>query len=84
MFQGDSHSVERRDRDDGLEVETELTRKQRDYLETVKLSAGELLGVINDIPDFSKIEAGRMDLEEILYDPCECLDVWPLSACLHS
>ena len=57
-----------------LALETELTREQREYLETVKLSADSLLGVINDILDFSKIEAGKMDLEEIRYDLRECLE----------
>jgi two-component system, sensor histidine kinase and response regulator len=57
-----------------LALETELTREQRDYMQTVKLSADSLLSVINDILDFSKIEAGKMDLEEIRYDLRECLE----------
>jgi signal transduction histidine kinase/DNA-binding response OmpR family regulator len=57
-----------------LAMETELTREQRDYLHTVKLSADALLNVINDILDFSKIEAGKVDLEEVDFDLCECVE----------
>jgi CheY-like chemotaxis protein len=57
-----------------LVMGTELTWEQRDYLEAVKLSADSLLDVINDILDLSKIEACRVELEEIDFDLCECVE----------
>jgi PAS domain S-box-containing protein len=57
-----------------LVLETELTREQRDYLDTVKLSADALLSVINAILDFSKIEAGKVNLEEADFELRECME----------
>ena len=46
-----------------LALKTDLTPKQRDYVQKVHRSAEGLLGIINDILDFSKIEAGKLELE---------------------
>ena len=51
-----------------LALETELTREQREYMETVKLSADFLLSIINDVLDFSKMEAGRSDFDPHDFD----------------
>lgn len=57
-----------------LVLDTELTREQRECLETVDLSANSLLTVINDVLDFSKIEAGKVELENIDFNLRDCLE----------
>jgi two-component system sensor histidine kinase/response regulator len=57
-----------------LALATELTPEQREYLDTVKLSADSLLCVINDVLDFSKMEAGKSDLDVIDFDLRDCLE----------
>ena len=47
---------------------TNLTDKQRRYVEQIRGSGTQLLHVINDILDFSKIEAGKLVLEDIPFD----------------
>jgi two-component system sensor histidine kinase/response regulator len=67
-----------------LVLQTELTREQRDYLETARFSAESLLSVINDILDFSKIEAGKVELESIDFDLRECLETTLRSLALRA
>jgi signal transduction histidine kinase/CheY-like chemotaxis protein/HPt (histidine-containing phosphotransfer) domain-containing protein len=48
-----------------LALQTNLDKKQRNYIEKVHRAGENLLGIINDILDFSKIEAGKLGLEAI-------------------
>jgi PAS domain S-box-containing protein len=57
-----------------LALKTDLTPKQRDYLNKIQSSANSLLGIINDILDFSKIEAGKLDMEAVEFDLSQTLD----------
>jgi PAS domain S-box-containing protein len=57
-----------------LALKTELTPKQRDYLEKIKTAGNSLLGIINDILDFSKIEAGKLEMEAIAFNLDEVMD----------
>jgi len=43
--------------------QTELARRQHDYVNKGQSAAKSLLSILNDILDFSKIEAGRMSLD---------------------
>ena len=57
-----------------LALETELTSEQREYMETVKLSADSLLSLINEILDFSKMEAGKIELEILDFNLRDCVE----------
>lgn len=51
-----------------LLLASQLNEEQQEQAQTIKRSAGSLLGIINDILDLSKIEAGKLDLEPIDFD----------------
>jgi two-component system, sensor histidine kinase and response regulator len=46
-----------------LALDTDLTDGQRQFLQTAKAAADNLLGMINELLDFAKIEAGKMELD---------------------
>ena len=48
-----------------LVLATDLTARQRDYVDKIMTAARSLLRLINDVLDFSKIDAGKMSLEEL-------------------
>ena len=56
-----------------LALLTDLTAKQRDYLEKIDSSSGTLLHLIDDLLDLSKVEAGKLTLETINFSLDACL-----------
>ncbi len=51
-----------------LVLGTQLAAQQKEYLQTVKISADSLLSLLNRVLDLSKIEAGELELDEIDFD----------------
>jgi len=51
-----------------LTLATELTSKQREYLEMARHSAQSLLTVLNDIVDYARIEVGALELAKTPFD----------------
>lgn len=57
-----------------LALGTDLSPRQRDYVEKIQRSGQHLLGLINDILDFSKIEAGKLEVEVVDFELRGVLD----------
>jgi two-component system, sensor histidine kinase and response regulator len=57
-----------------LMQKTDLTPRQRDYIDKLRSSGQHLLGIINDILDFSKVDAGKLDLERTDFELKGLLD----------
>ncbi|HEU5048091.1 MAG TPA: response regulator [Rickettsiales bacterium] len=49
-------------------LDTDLTKQQRDWLQTAHQSAEALLDIINDILDISKIEAGQLTVSRVPFN----------------
>jgi signal transduction histidine kinase/CheY-like chemotaxis protein/HPt (histidine-containing phosphotransfer) domain-containing protein len=68
----------------GLLLDSPLNVRQREFVETIRISGSNLLTIINDILDFSKIEADRLELERQPFDlhacVAECIDLVALRA----
>lgn len=62
-------------------LQTDVSAKQRNYLNKIHIAATSLLSLINDILDFSKIEAGKLTLEKTSFRLSEMLkSLWDLVA----
>jgi PAS domain S-box-containing protein len=46
-------------------LKTELSAKQQEYLNAIKLSGDSLIVLINDILDLAKVDAGKMTFEQV-------------------
>ena len=51
-----------------LVLKTNLTSKQRNYIEKIENSAKSLLSIINDILDLSKIESGKLIIDKVEFN----------------
>lgn len=54
--------------------ETRLEPRQREYLDSIRSCADQLLGLIDDILDFSKIESGNLELERRRFNLLSCVE----------
>ena len=54
---------------------TSLYDEQKEYVEMIKISADNLLGIINDVLDLSKVESGRLEIEETEFDLRDVMEV---------
>jgi signal transduction histidine kinase/DNA-binding response OmpR family regulator len=57
-----------------LLMNTPMSKKQSEFVESIHLSGEHLLTVINDVLDFSKIEAGKLDLKREPLELRACIE----------
>ncbi len=57
-----------------LVTKTDLSLRQREYLNKIQNASKNLLAIINDILDFSKMEAGKMRIEQTHFNLQEVME----------
>lgn len=57
-----------------LLLDTPLNAEQKEYLQTIQLSAEAMIQLTSDMLDFARIETGKFKLDPQPCDPCECLE----------
>jgi two-component system, sensor histidine kinase len=57
-----------------LLLETDLSTKQHEYVEAVRLSGQALRGIVNDVLDFSALSQGQYVLEDGEFDPQDSME----------
>lgn len=67
-----------------LLLDSPLSGKQRDHVQTIHNAGSELLILINEILDLSQLESGQIELQEVPFDLLalleDCLAVWRAQA----
>lgn len=51
-----------------LLLDTDLTKEQRKYIDSLMISSENLTELINDVLDISKIESGKLEIEEVPFN----------------
>ncbi|MBD8492752.1 response regulator [Pseudomonas syringae] len=67
-----------------LLLDTPLSVKQRDYVQTIHTAGNELLSLINEILDITKLESGQIELDDVQFDISalieDCLNIFRAKA----
>ncbi|MGB5397718.1 MAG: histidine kinase dimerization/phospho-acceptor domain-containing protein, partial [Gammaproteobacteria bacterium] len=53
---------------------TQMDEQQKDYVSTIRKSAGNLLNIIDDILDLSKIESGKLEIAPVVFNLLDVIE----------
>ena len=53
---------------------TNLTRKQREYIQTIQSSGDMLISLVDNLLDFAHLETGRIEVQELEFDVIDLLE----------